>query len=75
MTIGSAGVGRRGRRRSTIGAKRGACYVRTWLVQELSAWAREQGWEVIEATAYADLPIVYAYFGRAGMRFWGRLVF
>ena len=45
----------------------------TRLAQDLATWARERGWEAIEATAYADLPILYAYTGQAGVRFWERL--
>lgn len=45
----------------------------TRLARELAAWAQERGWQAIEATAYVDLPIVYACFGQAGVRFWERL--
>lgn len=45
----------------------------TGLARALAAWAGERGWAAIEATAYADLPIVYAYTGQAGVAFWERL--
>lgn len=45
----------------------------TRLARELETWAKERGWGAIEATAYVDLPILYAYTGQAGVRFWERL--
>jgi hypothetical protein len=48
----------------------GSCMVRT-----LVDWARERGWSAIEASAYADLPSVYAITGQAGRTFWSKLGF
>ena len=45
------------------------------LVRTLIAWARPRGWSAIEATAYADLPCVYAITGQAGKTFWEKLGF
>lgn len=47
----------------------------TRLALGLTAWAREQGWQAIEATAYESLPIVYAVTGQTGRSFWERLGF
>lgn len=45
------------------------------LVRTLIAWARPRGWSAIEASAYADLPSVYAITGQAGKTFWQKLGF
>ena len=45
------------------------------LVRTLVDWAHQKGWRAIEATAYADLPCVYAVTGQAGRRFWEKLGF
>jgi ribosomal protein S18 acetylase RimI-like enzyme len=47
----------------------------THMVHELIRWAKERGWQAIEANAYEDIPILYAISGVAGQRFWGRLGF
>jgi len=38
-------------------------------------WAGANGWQAIEATAYASLPIVYTISGQAGRSFWEGLGF
>jgi hypothetical protein len=45
------------------------------LVRTLVTWAREEGWHAVEATAYADLPSIYAVTGQAGKTFWEKLAF
>ena len=45
------------------------------LVRMLIGWARQRGWSAIEASAYADLPCVYAVTGQAGRQFWEKLGF
>ncbi len=45
------------------------------LASELVRWATEQGWSAIEATAYEELPALYAIAGAAGRRFWKKLGF
>ena len=45
------------------------------LVRTLIDWARKQGWKAVEATAYADLPSIYAITGQAGRTFWEKLGF
>ncbi len=45
------------------------------LIWTLIGWARQRGWSAIEATAYADLPCVYAVTGQAGRSFWEKLGF
>ncbi len=45
------------------------------LVGALMDWARPRGWRAIEASAYADLPCVYAITGQAGRTFWQKLGF
>lgn len=45
------------------------------LVRTLVDWAREEGWNAVEATAYADLPSIYAVTGQAGRTFWEKLGF
>jgi GNAT superfamily N-acetyltransferase len=45
------------------------------LVNRLKSWAREHGWDAIEATAYQDLPLVYEVTGNAGRRWWEDLGF
>jgi len=45
------------------------------LVRTLAGWAREEGWHAVEATAYADLPSIYAVTGQAGKTFYEKLGF
>jgi GNAT superfamily N-acetyltransferase len=45
------------------------------MVEVLYDWARNQGWEALEATAYESLDIVYDTFGQAGPEFWEKLNF
>lgn len=45
------------------------------LVRTLVDWARERGWNAVEATAFTDLPTIYAITGQAGRRFWEKLGF
>lgn len=45
------------------------------MARALIAWATEQGWRAIEATAYEPLPIIYASSGQAGRGFWEGLGF
>ncbi len=45
------------------------------MVERLKSWAREEGWEAIEATAYQDLPLVYEITGNAGRDWWEGLGF
>lgn len=47
----------------------------TRMVRELIGWATRAGWSAIEATAYEELPLLYAISGVAGRRFWRRLGF
>ena len=47
----------------------------TRLGLELIHWARDRGWSAIEASAYEELPMLYAISGTAGRRFWERLGF
>jgi hypothetical protein len=47
----------------------------TRLGRELIRWACEQGWRAIEATAYEEIPMLYAIAGVAGRRFWEKLGF
>jgi hypothetical protein len=47
----------------------------TRMAQELVRWARERGWAAIEATAYEDIPFLYAIAGVAGKMFWEKLGF
>ncbi len=47
----------------------------TALTKALLAWARAQGWDRIEATAYEDVDAVYRITGQAGREFWERLGF
>lgn len=47
----------------------------TALAHALIAWAHDQGWTAIEATAYKDLDLIYGLTGQAGRRFWERLGF
>ena len=47
----------------------------TRMVQELICWAKEKGWESIEATAYEEVEVMYANFGAAGRSFWEKLGF
>jgi hypothetical protein len=42
---------------------------------ELIRWAKENRWKAIEATAYEDIPFLYAISGVAGRRFWEKLDF
>jgi len=47
----------------------------TRLGRELIRWAKKQGWQAIEATAYEEIPMLYAISGVAGRRFWEKLGF
>ncbi len=47
----------------------------TRMARELIRWARAEGWEAIEATAYEEIPWLYANAGVAGRRFWEKLGF
>jgi hypothetical protein len=47
----------------------------TRLGLELIRWAKDRGWSAIEASAYEDLPMLYAISGAAGRRYWKRLGF
>ena len=47
----------------------------TRMARELVRWARAEGWEAIEATAYEEVPWLYAIAGVAGRRFWEKLGF
>jgi hypothetical protein len=47
----------------------------TRLAAELVRWAKDWGWEAIEAHAYEEIPLLYAVSGTAGRRFWKRLGF
>jgi GNAT superfamily N-acetyltransferase len=45
------------------------------MVERLKSWARGEGWEAIEATAYQDLPLVFEITGNAGRNWWEDLGF
>jgi ribosomal protein S18 acetylase RimI-like enzyme len=45
------------------------------MVRTLMDWARQRGWNAVEAHAYADLPCVYSVTGQAGRAFWEKLGF
>ncbi len=45
------------------------------MVRELIRWAKENGWDAIEANAVEDLSILYEHAGQAGKRFWEKLGF
>jgi len=45
------------------------------MVRELIRWARERGWQSIEAPTHEDLPLLYAVTGTAGRTFWEKLGF
>ncbi len=45
------------------------------LAAELVRWARGRDWSAIEATAYEELPLLYAIAGVAGRKFWEKLGF
>ena len=47
----------------------------TQMVRRLIQWARENGWEGIEAMTNEDLEILYANTGQAGRRFWEKVGF
>jgi hypothetical protein len=47
----------------------------TRLALELVRWAKDEAWWAIEATAYEEIPMLYAISGVAGRRFWERLGF
>jgi GNAT superfamily N-acetyltransferase len=47
----------------------------TRMVRKLIEWAGQNGWTAIEATAFEDLPWLYAYTGAAGKTFWEKLDF
>jgi GNAT superfamily N-acetyltransferase len=49
--------------------------VGTRMAGTLIDWARRNGWQAIEATAYEALPVIYATSGQADRRFWEAIGF
>ena len=47
----------------------------TRMVRALIEWAKVNGWEVIEADSFEELPIIYDSTGSAGHIFWEKLGF
>jgi len=47
----------------------------TRLGLELIRWVKDRGWSAIEASAYEELPMLYAISGATGRRFWERMGF
>ncbi|OGO05616.1 MAG: hypothetical protein A2Y73_01065 [Chloroflexi bacterium RBG_13_56_8] len=47
----------------------------TRLVRALMRWAKDCGWEAIEAFAFEELDVIYDASGATGKRFWERLGF
>jgi ribosomal protein S18 acetylase RimI-like enzyme len=47
----------------------------TRMAQELVRWARENGWEGIEVTAYEDTEVLNVQIGMPGRRFWDEFGF
>ena len=47
----------------------------TRMALELVRWAKERGWQAIEAYAYEEIPMLYAISGVAGKRFWEKIGF
>jgi ribosomal protein S18 acetylase RimI-like enzyme len=45
------------------------------MVRSLIQWARDKGWERIEADAFEDIPLIYQITGSAGYSFWQKLDF
>jgi hypothetical protein len=45
----------------------------TRMVHKLIEWAGQSGWEAIEATAYAELEVIYRVTGQTGKRFWEKV--
>jgi len=45
------------------------------MVRTLIQWAKENGWERIEADSFEDIPIIYEITGCAGHSFWEKLGF
>ncbi len=66
MMVASGGPGGEDYRRQGLGRR---------MALSLIGWAAAKGWRVIEATAYASLPIIYTVSGQAGRSFWEGLGF
>ena len=49
--------------------------IATRMVKVLIQWARENGWEAIQANSFEDLPLLYQMTGNAGHTFWEKLGF
>ena len=47
----------------------------TRMARTLIRWAREHGWQGVEARSFEDLPTLYAHTGNAGRTFWEKLGF
>jgi GNAT superfamily N-acetyltransferase len=47
----------------------------TRMAESLIQWARENGWEHIEADAFEEIPWIYEITGSAGYKFWEKLGF
>lgn len=45
------------------------------MVRHLVQWAKELGWQTIEADAYEDIDLIYSVTGQAGKGFWEKLGF
>jgi hypothetical protein len=66
MMVAPDGPGGGSLRRQGIGRR---------MARALVDWAGANGWQAIEATAYASVPIVYTISGQAGRSFWEGLGF
>lgn len=49
--------------------------VATQMALEMVRWARDRGWQAIEAYAYEEIPTLYEIAGVAGRRFWRKIGF
>jgi GNAT superfamily N-acetyltransferase len=49
--------------------------IATRMIKVLIQWARENGWEAIQANSFEDLPLLYQVTGNAGHTFWEKLGF
>jgi GNAT superfamily N-acetyltransferase len=47
----------------------------TRMVRRLVQWAKDRGWESIEASSFEDIPLLYEHTGNAGRSFWEKLGF
>ena len=72
LVVHCLGVGKTGGGKDEPYQRKG---IGTRMARKLIEWAKQNGWQAIEANANCDLPSLYQFTGSAGKRFWEKLGF